>query len=468
MSEKLRKGTQISDSSENRDWVDITVDINDGWADDVSLIYPEGSWKPDDGELTKVDIPVKSKKKKRTEKKANNINHSKANKTDKTKKKKQVAVEVVSDPTLIKKEKKKLKIKLFRVFLIIWLGLLSISIGIGLNYFYNFAEDYERVYQESRPYHLMDEVMTVFHSHNIDEIYQMMDFGPAIGEFETDQNVENYIAKLLEDAQFDYVPTANYLDDLPEYYVTANDYIVATVALRKNPNEYLDYGFPTWYLSSFDFYTEAQHSCKIMAPNNCKVYINGIHVPDDYLYQRAIKIDDQKYFGDYIKLPGYQKYECTDMYEQPIITATNSFGEPLPISFNEKTGMYEFDFGEPSEKQMKEMQNFAINLASTYANYVSHDVSFDELEAYFVPECYILDMIKTGVASNYFSTHTTPIIADETIVQFTAYSPDAFVCEVSLNQYMKAYARDEVVNTDLTFYIIRDEEGDYKCCNIQY
>ena len=40
----------------DEDWVNFSVDIHDGWADDVSLVYPEGSWRPDDGELTTLSI----------------------------------------------------------------------------------------------------------------------------------------------------------------------------------------------------------------------------------------------------------------------------------------------------------------------------------------------------------------------------------------------------------------------------
>lgn len=36
--------------------VSTKVNINDGWADDVDLVYPEDSWKPGDAELVMVSL----------------------------------------------------------------------------------------------------------------------------------------------------------------------------------------------------------------------------------------------------------------------------------------------------------------------------------------------------------------------------------------------------------------------------
>ena len=132
MAGKQERDKRTTTTPDDLDWVDITVDINDGWADDVSLVYPEDSWKPDDGELTKLEMPEANKK------------HSKGAKKNKSTK---IYREIPADPTLQKREKK--KNNPFRIFMIIWLGALSIAIAIGLHYFYNFAENYERVYQES-------------------------------------------------------------------------------------------------------------------------------------------------------------------------------------------------------------------------------------------------------------------------------------------------------------------------------
>lgn len=450
MTVKKERDKRSTTTPEDLDWVDITVDINDGWADDVSLVYPEGSWKPDDGELTKLDMPETKRK----------YSHS-----TKQKKVKKTYREIPADPTL--QERKKTKVNPFRLFMIIWLGTLSILIAIGLHYFYNFAENYEKVYQESRPYHRMDDVISVFQSEDMNAIYQMLDIAPEITEFETTENVKHYIAELLNDVTFQYIPTANYLEDLPEYYITANDYIVATVALRKNPTEYLSYGFPIWYISSFDFYTEAQHSCKIQAPDNCIVYINGIAVSGDYLYQSQIQLEDSDYVKDYAALPTYVKYECSGLYEAPVITAVNSFGQPVPVTLNTSTGIYEAGFGQPDEDTLNNMQSIALKVAEDYANCISHDLQFSDIENYFLPESTILEMLRLGASNNYFAKHTTPVIDDKIIKRFTAYSDKVFMCEISLNQYMNVYGREEVVNTDLTYYFVLTEDG-YKCCNIVY
>ena len=129
--------------------------------------------------------------------------------------------------------------------------------------------------------------------------------------------------------------------------------------------------------------------------------------------------------------------------------------------------MYEVDFGEPEPQMTEEMKSYAIETATAYANCISHDISTTELATYFVPDCPILDRIREGVRTNYFSPHTTPVISNEEIKRFTVYSENVYVCEVSLQQDLVAYGRPETVITDLTFFFVNTPEG-WKVCNIMY
>ena len=62
----------------------------------------------------------------------------------------------------VKKSKKSKSDKAFPIFMIVWCSLLILAIGGFLYKFYNFLEDYEKVYQDSLPYHEMDEFLNVF------------------------------------------------------------------------------------------------------------------------------------------------------------------------------------------------------------------------------------------------------------------------------------------------------------------
>lgn len=355
----------------------------------------------------------------------------------------------------------------YRICLICWLGALSIAIAIGLGYYFDFLVDYENVYQSSRPFHKMDEIMLSFEQMDMDTIYNWISQKPEINAFETEENVKNYMRRLLSDATFSYAETDNSFEERPEYYIFANDYIIAKLSLKKRTNEYLPYGFPIWDISDFEFYTQADYECSVLTPNNGTIYLNGIPVSDDYCYQRVIVIDERSYVEDYATLPAYRKYRVDGFYEEPSLTAVNSFAQACPIAFNRETGMYEVDFGEPEPQMTEEMKSYAIETATAYANCISHDISTTELATYFVPDCPILDRIREGVRTNYFSPHTTPVISNEEIKRFTVYSENVYVCEVSLQQDLVAYGRPETVITDLTFFFVNTPEG-WKVCNIMY
>ena len=122
--------------------------LNDGWADDVELHYPEGSWRPpspaddleimdfentsplpvipedeeDDDEYEDLPVTVKKVSATKTSPKAAKGNASDASAKDK------------------KKKKRKKGSRAFRIFLCLWLGGLAITLAILLRQFYTFLE----------------------------------------------------------------------------------------------------------------------------------------------------------------------------------------------------------------------------------------------------------------------------------------------------------------------------------------
>ena len=227
------------DNKTRKALTETKVNINDGWADDVPIVYNTDKWMPEDADLTMVKIdalegkhhrrvkhtaldkaespdnpkPVVPVKKTSAKPVLKDESDSKPipaipvaaskKKADITKDQEALAGQLTTSLELIsledeakkleekaKKEKKKKlakeikpeeiekfleaegrvqkknKIHPFRMFMIIWLGILAITISVLLGRFYNFLENYEAVYQASRPYHNMDELLT--HFYNLD------------------------------------------------------------------------------------------------------------------------------------------------------------------------------------------------------------------------------------------------------------------------------------------------------------
>ena len=342
------------DNKTRKALTETKVNINDGWADDVPIVYNTDKWMPEDADLTMVKIdalegkhhrrvkhtaldkaespdnpkPVVPVKKTSAKPVLKDESDSKPipaipvtaskKKADITKDQEALAGQLTTSLELIsledeakkleekaKKEKKKKlakeikpeeiekfleaegrvqkknKIHPFRMFMIIWLGVLAITISVLLGRFYNFLENYEAVYQASRPYHNMDELLTHFYNLDVNELYNLMTVKPVTNEFETEENVKHYMQTLLEDKMFTYYETQASSKELPEYFVAADGYVVAKVALRKVVGETLEYSFPKWYISSFELYSDAQYSVRIEIPSNYSISINGISVSDE-------------------------------------------------------------------------------------------------------------------------------------------------------------------------------------------
>ena len=435
---------------------------DDSWADDVSLIYPENGWKPDDGELTMLEIEGVNTPPKKT---AAKETASKDAPGEKITTKETASVDVPKTATDTETASKR---NPFRMFMILWLGCLSITIAVLLGYFYEFLCRYEDAYQASRPYHDMDYVLEQLETRNLPAVYNMMTVKPTISEWETTDNVYRYMDTLLGDAQFDYTETPSHLEDYPEYYITADGYIIATVALMKSQTESLAYDFPVWYISSFEFYTEPQYDFRIEAPENCTVSINGIPLSDTYCYEDSISMNDAAYMAGYADLPDGVRYYGDGLYEAPVITAYNCFGEEAPVTFNTSTGIYEVGFGTNSSEEAA-LQAYAIEVVSAYANYISNDLPEDGLDNYFVEGCEILEMIKAGTSRQYFAAHSTPTIQNEEVLDFILYSEDAFYCEVYLEQNMPLtyYNEPEIIPITGKFYFVRID-GQWRVCNIRY
>lgn len=434
---------------ENKDWVNYTVDIHDGWADDVTLVYPEGGWKPDDGELTNLNLDA-----------GGTASEHSTNNTADTK----TAEEIVQQSqTAVKPQT-----HYFRTFLILWLGILAIAIAFALGYFYDFLDSYETAYQASLPYHTMDNIMQSFFDMDMDTIYKMQTDLPVITEFETEETVKLYMAELLEDKLLSYEETAYYNEDFPEYQILADGYVVATVSLRKSLTDHLEYDFPVWYVSSFTFYTQPLEDFHIEVPENFTVYVNGIMLDNDDYYIGRTSPEENMFTEPYQTLPDIVTYQGDGLYVAPTVTAVNSFGNEYIVLPEETTGNYIISY--PTDcPDVDDMKSYAIEVVTTYANYISGDTPNNALDKYFPTDSTLLPLIKANTSRQFFTSHRTPEIQNVEIKEFIAYSEDIYYCEVYLEQSMviSAWRDPEIVPTDGRFYFVKID-GEWKVSAIAY
>ena len=277
----------------------------------------------------------------------------------------------------------------FFIFLGIWSAVLIIAIGLFIYRFYYFLVDYEKEYQASLPYHVMDDFMQYFSPVDIDSIYASLTDKPVINEFEIKENAENYMLTLLDGKEITYTEAAESTDKSPVYHVVADNYIIGNVTLSQD-TEKRRYELPIYHVEGFDMYTEPEWDVSVQAFDNCTVYINNIKVSPEYVYK--IDLNKEKHFEEFTNLPLSKYYKVEGLYERPTVKVINGFGEEIIPELNNSTGVYETPYQAPKEIE-DEMIEFAKKAVYTYAQVVCREVNDSALDAIFTKDNMIVKII---------------------------------------------------------------------------
>ncbi len=353
----------------------------------------------------------------------------------------------------------------FLLFCIIWFFFLLLAITLFLGKFYQYLVSYEAVYQESLPHHYAEKIVGIVQKNDMASIEQLQDNPPEISEFETEENLYHYMAELLEGKEISYSKTQNYTDDRPEYYITADRYIVALLRLKESGTQKRDYNLPVWEKEHFEFYTDAQHEVRVSCPTCYSVFVNGHSIPNSYCYKND-PYQGEDYFRGTIELPHLRVYYIDGLYEEATVTASAADGTPIEPVFDTSRGMYVVPLT-VSEEIKTEMIDFATKAALNYTHYVQNDAGLGSCTPYFLAGTNYLQMVEYGESRKYYPWHR--IQSEETeIVEFNPYDNDHFYIQVNINQVLLVRGTDEKnVTTENRFYIMRTNQG-FKICGLEY
>lgn len=365
-----------------------------------------------------------------------------------------------------KPSKKKKSKRRFIICLSLYLAVLSAIIAVLLYKFYYFLEDYEKVYNESLPYHDMDEFMEIFDTTDYASIESSISEEPTISEFESDENVINYISVLLSDKEMDYFEASDSTDRTPKYSVTANEYIVGNVTFKQT-DEKLKYDLPIYEVSEFEFYTDPSYCAYIKIPDNCTAYINDVKVSPEYIIRIDTNSEEDEYLKGFATVPLTKYYMVDDLYEKPEIKIKNSFGMEFEPTLNTETGIYEADLVAPKEIE-DEMIEFAKKSVDTYAKVMSRELYAGALDSLFIKGHPFVQAIKSNESQfEWFPNHSTQG-TDDTIREFIPYTENAFYVEIEHVQHTLKYG---VVPTDIPLlaqiYYVK-EDGNWKISTINF
>lgn len=350
------------------------------------------------------------------------------------------------------------------LFLSISSAILIIAITAFIIRFNIFLKDYEREYQASLPYHVMDDFITVFDSEDYVAVYDAMTEKEEPGKYETVENIASYLKEMTTDKEVTYVESNDFTDKTPSYHIVADNYIIGEVTLSQEENK-RSYKLPNYVLDSFTMYTDAQWSASVKTYDGCKVYINDVEVTSDAIYRRDES--SEKHFEGFTELPEDLYYKVEGLYEKPEIKVIDNYNQEAELTLNTTTGIYETKFSVPKEVE-DEMIDFAKEAVGTYASVICREINDSSLDKYFTKGNTIVKEIKSNSGNlKYFPNHTTKEVEDK-VVEFIPFSDDAYYCEIEHTQHMMLYgSRPKDVVTDTKFYYVK-EDGKWKVCAITF
>ncbi|MBR6094513.1 MAG: hypothetical protein IKP92_05785 [Lachnospiraceae bacterium] len=353
----------------------------------------------------------------------------------------------------------------FWVFIGIWFFFLILAVVLFDGKFYQYLTSYEAEYQASLPEHVAEKIVSMVVKNDMASIHNLQTEKPAITEFETEENLYHHMSSLVDGKSIAFSKTSDYTPDSPEYYITADRYIVAKLKLKKSETQTRPYKLPVWEAELFEFYTDAQHEVRFRCPSGYKVTVNGHDVSASYAYNSE-KAKGEEYFKDDVVLPEIKTYLIKGLYEEATVEAVSSDGTKIKPAFDSSLGMYKVPFTVSSEKE-EEMKAFMEKASLAYIQYVANDATQAAASPYFMPGTNYLQMVEYGTSRQYYPWHRIKSEECE-IIEFNPYDEDHFYCQMNVNQMLLLYGTQEKeMITECRFYCKRTADG-FKICGLEY
>ena len=351
-------------------------------------------------------------------------------------------------------------------FLTGWVIVTVVILMIALIWFYRFLENYQKVFDQTRPIVYQNEIMKLFESKDAAQILEQAE-SVVLGPFEIREHFEEFLNDYLEGKEMTFAPKkGEHTEESPVYVVLADAVPFAIVRLNKKA-EMAQYGMPLWEKGSIEILPIEAQDYKLLAPDSVTVTVNGIAVTKEALEQDGIRGDAEEYVEKYIQIPSYSRYDLGQMYREPEIVAVNSAGENVDVVYDEKEHCYKAGFG--GDKALRaEMEEYVVQMAVDYAMYMSNDAPNASLDKYFPPGSALLRGIKQNWR-HWYDNHLRPEVKNIELQEFIVYSPDAFCAKVYLEQHMYVpYSKKtQIVVTDRPIYFVKID-GAWKVSGIAF
>ena len=314
----------------------------------------------------------------------------------------------------------------FKIYTIFFLAVILV-ISIGMFILWISLSDYEK----SVPTNILTPIVNNMNNKNYDDLLNNGNL--KFSEFETKENLKNYLNKNLTESKFSYSELATSDKNNPVYKIKSGKKEIAAVTLIKTGKK-SKFGNAQFQISKISDIGGAEKKIVIYAPSSAKLTLNDKDISNTYIVEKDIAIEDLEYLPKDFAKPTIVKYEISGLFEDGILKATGYLGNQLLISKDEKTGEYTV-LSNGTEEMAKSFDELITNASQAYSKYITNDVKLDEIRKYFSTESPLYKTIAS-MEVNWYTKHEKFEFKNIQTSDFVSYSDNCFSYKIKFDHYV--------------------------------
>lgn len=332
--------------------------------------------------------------------------------------------------------KSKKKISLFYKIYFSLLILFAVALAAGCIFLALFIKDYNEGISETVSQRFFE---NNFLNLNAEQLVELSGIKPC--EFETDEDIINYITDSFKNSELSYTSVSSVgNDEVKKYIVKSGDYKVATFTLKADENN-------DFYFDSLDLHLSGNQGKQIQILNTSKLFINGIEVSDEYITE-TVPHENAVYLPENVPAPMWVTYEITGLTKKPVYKIVDRNGAEPELVDADGTLKEDIIFDTDKENITARL----VEAAKEYAKCMQNDAAKQTVLKYFKKGTALYESIRT--AENYWTRdHAGYSFTDESVSEFMRYDENTVSCRISFIHLLHKYGSVDFKDfTDITYF----------------
>lgn len=336
--------------------------------------------------------------------------------------------------------------------------LLIAAAVIGMFFLRNWLLGWLQNYQASQPSSRSEEVFQeYFGDPDWNQLYDLAGFEDTL--YEGKDAYVAYMTKELGSDKLSFMEVSAGLSGDHKYVVKLGDKNLGHFTLTdKNADKGDDLELPDWQLGEISLSVTRNESVMLQKMDGHKAFVNGIEVDDSHTVQIGSTIAE-RYLPEGTTGFRLVRQQVDGLLTTPVITVTDSDGNPSTVIYDEEKGMY-VEQTEETTISDEEME-LTINAAQAYGLFMIDKASSAKLATYFVSTS---DIYKTIARTEKWLRGVSKFnFSEEDVTDYVRYSEKLFSVRYKgnlnltrTNGFQKAY------EIDSTLFFEKQKNGSWK------